>query len=738
MPSGITALAHSRNRLAFAPTLLALAGVPLLAEDQPAPVPKPAPALIEVAPAPTPTEVIPAPAPTVTPAPAAEKLTVEGQQERDLKSDTVHATRLDLDLQHTPQSVTVINQDLLKTTGAFSLRDALRSAPGVTMAAGEGGRTGDSLVIRGFSANSDTYVDNLKDNGQYFRDTFNVQQVEVLKGASGLYFGRGVTGGAVNTVTKKPTKTWTGDGSVTVGTDEMYRVQAGVGGPVTEQIGGRLDAYFTDSQSFRDDQELQRWGIAPTVVIQLLPTTSITLQYMHQYEDSTMDYGVPVVNGRPADVPIDTYYGFADDSFQEYTVDMYTATIDHRFSENITLRNSTRYAEYERYYRAEPIGAVNPATNTFVITQGLRLNEQENLQNQTELAWNGTINERKLSVVMGLDLSKEEYAYRGTNGTASAPISVFDPQQPDHNPGSPSAILNPPTQRNHTDAETIGGYAMVAYEFIPSWTGVLGARFDRFTADYTSGPTVAAPVPVNLDNTSNMFNPRAGLVWDPIAEVSVYASYSTSSNPSAETYSLTALTDNLDPEENVNYEVGAKTQLFDQKLLLTAAVFRLEKTNARIPDPANTTVTILDGVTRTDGFELGAAGSIGKDWNLFAGYAYMQGEIEETSVAAQQGNASPNTPEHSGSIWLTYNIGWGFDVGAGMYAKSSSYTNAINTTTLPGYARFDVGAGWTGKTIYTRLNVFNVSDTVYYDAGSTNFIYPGAPLSGQITVGATF
>jgi catecholate siderophore receptor len=274
---------------------------------------------------------------------------------------------------------------------------------------------------------------------------------------------------------------------------------------------------------------------------------------------------------------------------------------------------------------------------------------------------------------------------------------------------------------------------MVAYEFVPAWTAVLGARFDRFEADFENHLNTA-----DFDQTDDMFNPRAGLIYDPVEEVSVYASYATSSNPTAEAYSITAANAGLDPEENVNYEIGAKGQLFEGALLLTGALFRLEKTNARIADPNNTAVNILDGVTRTDGFELGAAGQITKYVSVFAGYAYMNGEIIETSAAGQEGNDSPNTPAHSGSMWVTYNIGQGFDIGAGVYAKSSSYTNAANTTTLPGYARFDAGAGWTGDVLFVRLNVFNLFDTVHYESGSTNFVAPGTPLSGQITMGATF
>jgi catecholate siderophore receptor len=728
MPTGITA-SQTLNRLGFAPTLLALAGAHLVAEEQPAPAPTPAPTIT----APSPGEAAPPTRPATSVAQPVT-LTVQGEQERTPKVDQATATRLDLDLQHTPQSVTVINQDLLKTTGAFTLRDALRTAPGVTLAEGEGGRTGDSLTIRGFAANSDTYVDNLKDNGQYFRDTFNIEQVEVLKGPSGLYFGRGVTGGAVNSVTKKPTATWIGDVSATAGTDELWRIQAGVGGPVTERIGTRVDAYVTDANSFRDDVESSRWGVAPTATVQLLTSTSLTLQYVHQFEDSSMDYGVPVVNGRPADVPIDWYYGFADDSFQEYTVDLYTATLDHRCSEQVSLRNATRYGDYNRYYMVEIPGAYNAGTGQVPITQALRNNDQDNVINNTELAFHGTLDERKLSVVAGVDFSWEEYAYQSKNANpAAAPISVFNPQQPDHNPGAPTTLSAPLNTDNHTDADNQAAYLMVAYEFVRTWTAVVGVRVDRFHAEVENKLTS-----ITQEQTDTMVNPRAGLVWDPVPEVSLYGSYATSSNPTAETYNISTANAGLDPEENVSYEIGAKTELFDRALLLTAAVFRLEKTNARTPDPSNTTVNVLEGVQRTDGFEIGAAGRLSRDWTLFAGYAYMDGEVVESNTAGQEGNDSPNTPAHSGSVWLSYALGAGFDLGAGVYAKSSSYTNAANTTELPGYARFDLGAGWSGRQLFARVNVFNLFDTVHYDAGSTNFVYPGVPLSGQVTVGATF
>lgn len=711
------------------PTLLGLATASVRGEDQPAP------------PAPRPATTVPAPAGA---APAGT-LTVTGERGSELKPEAAQAVKLDLDLQHTPQSITVMNEDLLRTTGAFSLRDALRSAPGVTMAAGEGGRTGDSLTIRGFQAHSDTYVDGLKDNGQYFRDTFNTQQVEVLKGPSGLLFGRGVTGGAVNLVTKKPSDTWTGDASATVGSESLYRIDGGIGGPVVKDVlAARLDAYYTSSESFRDI-ELERWGVAPSATWHLLPTTDLTVRYLHQFEDSMMDYGIPVLNRRPAPVSHENYYGFRDDNFQEFTVDMVTATVDHRFDEQFTLRAAGRFADYERFYMADIPGAVT-AGLAVPISQSLRLNDQQNTLANLELAYNDTIDQRKLSVAVGADGSWEEYAFKGKDDNPNAAnVDLFNPQQPGHNPGAPTGLTGPLNQNNRTRADNYAAYAMLAYEFVKDWTAILGVRVDRFHARFTDGPHVGTgntpqplPNPIVREQTDTMVNPRAGLVWDPLPELSLYASYSTSSNPTAETFGLNANADNLDPERTANYEVGAKTELFDRALLLTAAVFRLEKTDMRTPDPNGGPINVLDGEQRTDGVEFGAAGSIAKDWNVFAGYAYMLAEITHSNTAGQGGTTPINAPKHSGSVWITYDLGLGFDVGVGCTATSWRYAGGTQATRLPGYARFDAGAGWTGRTWFARLNVFNLADTEYFDAGSTNYVYPGAPINGQLTVGARF
>ena len=727
MPTGTVASSRSLTRLALAPTLLALAGIPLMAEDKPAPAPAPKPA----------------PAAEATPS---DKLTVESDREGDFKSDTVHATKLGLDLQDTPQSITVINQDLLRATGAFSMRDALRSAPGVTVLAGEQGTTGDRLFIRGFSVDKDIFVDGLRDNGQYYRDTFNLQQVEVLKGPSGMLFGRGTTGGAINNITKQPTKVATGDASYTLGSYEFMRVQAGGGGEVVEDlVGVRADAFVSQGNSFRDTLTIDRWGFAPTVTIKPLHNFDITLQYMHQLDESSIDFGLPMLNGKPIDMPVDTYYGFEADNFQHMEVDQYSATLSYRFNEHFVLRNATRYSDYWRTHRTERINSF-PTPTTGRRSQTLHGFDQDSIINQTELSFTGKALERDLKLVAGFEYSFDKVFNRTKNSTASNAIwdiDLFNPQSATSvGAGRADDFSGTLNSHNRTTVETLSAYVIGSWEFVDTLTAVLGARFDTYDAKMYNHLTDA-----EFRNDGDMINPSVGLVWEPLKELSIYASYGTSYNPSAEAYSLSAETESLDPEETRSFEIGAKADLLEEALSVSIALFRVEKDNARTPDPTLSGATLLDGELRNDGIEIGAMGRLTKWWTIFGGVVFQDPEIlnggattgtPPSAYTSYDGNQIQNTPKYTGNLWTSFDLGWGFNLGAGAYFAGKRYANDANTAEVPDYVRFDAALGYTNRNWYAQLNVFNLTDEEYYEAAHSLFVIPGAPLSGQVTVGLTF
>jgi catecholate siderophore receptor len=750
-----------RSGVTLVPTLFALVATCAAAETAPAPGREPAPS---TDPASTAGEA------AAAPAFEGGTLTVAAEHERLPLAEPVQATKLDLALQDTPQSVVVVDQQLLQAQGFFSLRDALRNVPGLTMTAGENSRTGDRLNIRGFTADNDLYTDGLRDNGQYFRDTFNAQQVEVLKGPSAVLFGRGATGGAVNTVTKRPTDEWQGDLSITGGSDDLVRGQVGVGGPVVaDTLGLRLDAFAQENDSFRDEQHVERLGVAPTAVVDLTPTTALRVQYLHQQERSTVDYGIPSFNGAPADVDISNYYGFADESFQEYDTSVATVALENQLSDRLKLTNAFRYGEYDRYYMAEPMGAVtfnvaNPELSTVARTQSLRAADQRTFINQNELSYKGSASGRDLTAVLGVELLIEHYETKTRTGTGIPPVSIFNPQSP-RTSGANLSLDSGTVVETDTDASTVSGYALVAYEFIPTLTAIVGARADRFSASYRSGsrdmatgaytPTAALP---SADQTDNLISPRAALVWEPVDELSVYASSSTSFNPSAESFAPTAATAGVDPEKSVNYEVGAKADLIDHRLAITGAVFRLEKTNQRTIDPLGGTANLLDGESHVDGVELGAEGRITDRFNLFAGVALMDSEVDRSNNTATPtptfANPTPapvsiegmelvNVPEVSGSLWATFDLGWHLTLGGGAFYVGERWADTVNSVEIPDYVRFDASLAWARRIDdlqwFAQLNVFNLLDEIYYDGfGSGNRIAPGAPLTGQVTVGARF
>jgi catecholate siderophore receptor len=669
---------------------------------------------------------------------AVPETTVSGQKANSYKADSVtSATKTDTPLRDIPQSISVVTEQVVRSQNAFTLRDALKNVSGLTVAAGEGGRTGDSITLRGFAANSDIYLDGVKENGQYFRDTFFLERIEALKGPSSVLFGRGTTGGLINIITKKPTSELIAQGEFTYGSDDFKRGTVDVGGAVTNFLNVRLSALYQDAGSFREFNFTDRWGIAPAIGIAFSKDTNLTLQLLHQKEDSVFDYGLPMFHGRPARVSRDTFYGFPNDRLQKYDTTIATATLTHQLTPTLSVRNSLRYGDYERRYRIHLFGTVTDTGPTSMIarSQALRLSNQHNLYNQTDFTWTTSIWGRKHLLLFGSEFGREEYDFFGKNSTGVTPVSILNPVlTPTVGAGRANDFSGTLATSNDVQAETQAFYTQSQLELLPQLKTLAGFRWDRFAVDYHN----RLPGGADFKQVDTMFSYRFGLVWAPRELQSYYFSYGTSFNPSAETFALSAATINLNPEENQNFEIGAKVDFFDGRLSATGALFRLEKTNARTPDPNDPTRNILAGEWRTDGFELGLAGTILPRWNISASYAYLDATIIKGNVAANaipiQGKSPANVPRNSGVIWTSYDVTEAFEIGGGVFFVGHRYTNNTHTARLPGYVRLDGMMAYHHKNFDLQLNLLNLADERYFESGQAASALPGIPFSAQVTL----
>jgi len=670
------------------------------------------------------------------------------QEEPPWKADTsTTATRFATPLKDIPQSITVIKKELIESQNAFSLRDALKNVSGLSIAAGEGGRTGDSIPLRGFSANSDTYLDGVKENGQYFRDTFFLERAEVLKGSSSVMFGRGATGGVINQIAKKPGKQTIANAQFTYGSFDFKRGTADVNYAPTDQLSMRLNGLYQDADSFRKENYINRWGLAPSVKYSFTEDTDVTLHYLHQQENSVFDYGVPMFRGRPADVPIDTFYGYANDNLQNFDVNVITGIINHRFNDDMSVMHVVRYGDYERNYRTLLLGAVvdKGLNSTVARTQALRSNTQQSVYNQTSFLFKQPVFGFNNQAVAGMEFGQEDYDFKSKDSVGVSAVSIFNPRlTATVGNGRANNFSGKLATNRSTTANTYAGYLMDQFDITPEWKLLGGVRYEVFEASQQDFLTSAG----SFSRTDRQWNPRAGLVWEPAKWQSYYFSYSTSFNPSAEAYALAVNTAKIDPEQNQNFEIGAKLDLFDGRLSATGALFRLEKTNARTTDPADPTRNILAGEQSTDGFELGLAGEILPDWNVSVAYAYLNAEISKSTTTAVgtvsgltqslQGKVPINVPENSGVVWSSYHLSKSWEIGGGVFFSSERYTDNVNEAKLPGYARLDAVVAFHQPHFDIQANVFNLTNTTYYESGQNRSALPGVPISAQVTLNVKY
>ncbi|MGV3743536.1 MAG: TonB-dependent receptor [Burkholderiaceae bacterium] len=615
-----------------------------------------------------------------------------------------------------PQSVTVINRAVLDAQNATTLTDALRNVPGITLGAGEGGVIGDNINIRGFSSRTDLFLDGMRDRAQYARETFFMESVEVLKGPSSMLFGRGSTGGVINQVSKQANLREFTEVGGSIGTDSYYRTTIDMNRPLSETSAFRINALAHTNDSTRDVAESERFGVAPSLRFGIGTPTEVTISSVHQRRKDIPDYGFPFNAGgtkenpaRPIKQDRDNFYGFTDDKFDQ-DVDIATLRIEHKFSPNLSLRNQTQYST-----------ARIDASPTTVTAAGVRNRREreikdESITNQTDVIAKFDTGSVKHTLISGIEIARDNYENQGYDWTG-------EPNQDLSNPVyGPLGPVGTRTKTTFTDnrADTVGVYVNDTLELTKQWKLVGGLRWDRF--EFDGKATTAAGVVTNSSQTDKMVSQRLGLLYQPTETQSYYVSYGTSFNPSAETVTLNADNDGVDPEKNRSVELGAKWDLMNGGLILNSSIFRVEKRNARSRNEFDE--VIATGKTRVDGFELSAAGRITKNLEIFGGYTYLDGKIvnlDETAGGVQvsrDGNVLPNTPEHSATLWTNYRLGGGWEIGGGAVYASERLLNNANTSITSGYTRYDASIAYLTKQYDLRLNLQNLTDKEYFDVAS--------------------
>lgn len=666
---------------------------------------------------------------------------VEGE-DSPYQPDAAQSPKMTAPLLDTPRSVQVVPKQVMSDQSASSLQDVLQNSPGITFAAGEGGRAGGDLpVIRGQNAASSLFLDGMRDASMQARDTFNLEQVEIIKGPDSVYSGRGGAGGSINLVSKAPKAKDAIEVTGQIGTHRNYRGTVDSNWRLGEKTAFRLNVMGTKGDVPGRDRAVnfERWGVAPSLMLGMGTPTRITLSYYHYQNDSMPDYSIPYDPrvGLPVTETLGisrkNFYGLAERDFMKTRDGMATVDFQHDFSDKLTLCNVVRYGREIADYLATqpdltlanlPAGIVDrPAYGRYYTTKAFA--------NQTDLSGEFLTGAVKHGFDLGFEYTsvKQTMAYTNdqvlsSDGVTKCPADLTQTslRNPDPNVAYPCRTARSWPAPYATD--TLALYGFDTLKFDEQWQASVGLRWDNYR---TSGHDKKKQ---GYSRTDNLFNYQLGLAYKPVPQGTIYASYGTSSTPSAVAGATASdiLRKSSDeaaaPEKSRSVEAGVKWLVLDERLTLTGAVFQDTRRNTNIEVLPNEYEQA--GQTRVRGIELGFSGSITPAWNIYGGYTFLDSKLirgGRKDIGAE-GQDLPNTPRNAFSLWSTYKVLPELTLGGGAYYVDKVYGNADagvdasgapKARWVPSYWRFDAMAKYKFSShLALQLNVLNVFDQTFY------------------------
>jgi catecholate siderophore receptor len=708
----------------------------------------------------------------------------------------------------TPQTITVLTSEVIEQQNLLTLRDVLSTVPGITFGAGEGGTgPGDNITFRGYSASNDITVDGVRDSAQITRtDSYNLEQLEVTNGANSVISGAGSTGGNINIVTKRPKAEDAYLATGGVGTDEYYRATVDLNKRVSDVVAFRLNAmWHRNDVPGRDVENYKRWGVAPSVTFGIDSPTRLTLQYNHQEDDNIPQYGVPYYNGSGIPgVDRSDYFGFRNFDKQKINVDQLTGIFEHDFSDTVSIRNLARWQDSRQLTQVSPpqgtyclasgtlpTGAACPATVPagYYLAGGPRGNTRDTrnqlMFDQLDLRAVANTGAIEHTIVLGGAVTWEKYdlytgnALRNPNGTA-----VYA-SYPLINIGNPNEIVPGPAGFTYGSNVYVGPVNFTpGTHTVGEQTNVAGYLFDTMKLgkfELSAGGRVERNVGTSFSDTiatsgaalgqvtgrgtvarsaDTLFSYRVGLNYKPIEAVSLYVAYGNSQTPSKNSVNgsctvegpgIVGASCSIDPESARNYEVGAKAELFNGGLLLTASAFRNERDKYAVASatPGIEPDLQLDGKSRVDGIALGASGAITPEWTVTANYTYLDSKLirsidrDSPAIDFAAGSRLTQTPKHSGSLFTTYRLPFGLTIGYGATYQGEFPINTPSATapavvyaddylTHQGYLAYELSPN-----LSAQLNVKNIGDKLYYTRIRNNgWATPGDARSAVLTLTA--